>query len=44
MTFGNFYFGKDGFFYKKNQNVGVKRNPNASLSCSPPQNIYNRYG
>jgi hypothetical protein len=43
MTYGNFYFGKDGFLYKKNQKVGVRWNPPLGLICNQPQNVWNKY-
>lgn len=43
MTYGNFYYGKDGFFYKKNQNIGARWNPSIGLICNQPQNIYNSF-
>jgi hypothetical protein len=43
MPYGNFYFGKDGFLYKKGGNVGNRRNPSLGLLCNQPQDINNRY-
>ena len=43
MTYGNFYFGKNGFLYKKNQNIGARWNPPLGLICNQPQNIHNKY-
>jgi len=43
MTYGSFYFGKDGFLYKKNKNVGSRRNLSIGLICNQPQNIWNKY-
>jgi hypothetical protein len=43
MTYGNFYYGKDGFFFKKNNTIGVKWNPKIGLICNQPQNINNKY-
>jgi len=42
MTYGNFYFGQNGFFYKK-KSSGSRRNPSIGLICNQPQNIWNQY-
>lgn len=43
MTYGNFYFGKDGFLYKKNGAIGARRNFGLGLICNQPTNINNKY-
>lgn len=43
MTYGNFYYGKSGFFYKKNGAIGSRYNPPIGAICNQPQNIYNKY-
>jgi len=43
MTYGNFYFGKNGFLYKKNQSVGCRRNFAIGVICNQPQNVFNKY-
>jgi hypothetical protein len=43
MTYGNFYFGKDGFFYKKHQKIGARKNPPIGIICNQPQNVWNKY-
>lgn len=43
MTYGNFYYGKDGFFFKRNNAIGVKWNPRIGLICNQPQNVNNKY-
>ena len=43
MTYGNFYFGKDGFLYKKHQKIGARKNPPIGIICNQPQNVWNKY-
>ena len=43
MTYGNFYYGKDGFFYKKMTAGGVRRNFAIAAICSQPQDVNNSY-
>jgi hypothetical protein len=43
MTYGNFYYGKNGFFFKKSGIVGNRHNPALGLNCNQPQDINNRY-
>uniref|UniRef100_A0A6C0KVT5 Uncharacterized protein n=1 Tax=viral metagenome TaxID=1070528 RepID=A0A6C0KVT5_9ZZZZ len=42
MPYGNYYYGKDGFQYKKNGGAGVKRIANNSIS-NKPQELDNKY-
>ena len=41
MPYGNFYFGKDGFFYKRMGGAGGRKNP--ILNCNGPVYLDNRY-
>jgi hypothetical protein len=43
MTYGNFYFGQNGFFYKKKTAGGLRWNPSIGLICNKSQNIWNKY-
>ena len=43
MTYGNFYFGKDGFFYKKNHTIGTRWNPSIGAICNQPQDVWNNF-
>jgi hypothetical protein len=43
MAYGNFYFGKDGFLYKKNGAIGTRRNFALALICNQPTDINNKY-
>lgn len=43
MPYGNFYYGKSGFLYKKMGGVGNRKNPSLGVICSQPQYIYNKY-
>lgn len=43
MPYGNFYFGKDGFFYKKMGGAGGRKNPAIGVICNAPQDLNNRY-
>ena len=41
--YGNYYFGKGGFFYKKNVGVGGRKNPKYGMICNQRQYLYNKY-
>jgi hypothetical protein len=43
MPYGNFYYGKDGFFYKKMTAGGARRNFAIGAICNQPQDIFNSY-
>jgi len=43
MTYGNFYYGKTGFYFKKNGAIGARYNPPLGSICNAPQNVNNRY-
>lgn len=43
MPYGNFYYGKSGFLYKKMGGVGNRRNPSLGAICNQPQYLYNKY-
>jgi len=43
MPYGNFYVGKEGFFYKKWNGGGGRWNPPLGLICNQPQNVFNKY-
>jgi hypothetical protein len=43
MPYGNFYYGKTGFFYKKSGAIGARYNPSLGAICNQPQDINNRY-
>ena len=43
MPYGNFYYGKDGFFFKKMTGGSVRHNPSIGLICNQPQDVNNRY-
>jgi hypothetical protein len=43
MPYGNFYVGKDGFFYKKMTGGGNRRNFSIDAICNQPQNVFNKY-
>ena len=43
MSFGSFYYGKNGFLFKKNTGVGNRRNPKIGLICNQPQDVNNTY-
>ena len=43
MPYGNFYYGKDGFFHKKMTGGGVRRNFAIGAICSQPQDVNNSY-
>lgn len=40
---GQFWYGKYGFLYKKNNGVGGRKIPAYGLICNQPQYIYNKY-
>lgn len=46
-SFGNFYYGKYGFIYKKNTGVGGRRStkfaPGGNITCNSPTYLYNKY-
>jgi len=43
MPYGNFYYGKGGFQFKKMTGGGVRRNFAIGAICNQPQDIYNVY-
>lgn len=43
MPYGNFYVGKEGFLYKKNNAIGARRNFSLGAICNQPTDIYNKY-
>jgi hypothetical protein len=43
MTYGNFYYGKKGFLFKKQTAGGAKWVQPLATICNQPQNIYNKY-
>jgi len=43
MPYGNFYYGKVGFHFKKSGAVGNRHNPSLGLICNQPQDVNNRY-
>jgi len=43
MPYGNFYYGKTGFFFKKSGAIGNRRNPSLGAICNQPQDVNNRY-
>jgi hypothetical protein len=43
MPYGNFYYGKLGFLYKKSSGAGGRKNPAIGAICNQPQDINNRY-
>ena len=43
MPYGNFYYGKNGFFYKKSGATGARYNPSLAAICNQPQDVNNRY-
>ena len=43
MPYGNFYYGKNGFFYKKSGATGARYNPSLGAICNQPQDVNNRY-
>ena len=40
---GQFWYGTNGFLYKKKGGAGGRRNPAYGLICNQPQNIWNKY-
>jgi len=43
MPYGNFYYGKNGFLFKKNGTIGGRYNPSLATICNQPQNVFNKY-
>ena len=43
MPYGNFYYGKNGFFFKKSGAIGARYNPSLAAICNQPQDLNNRY-
>lgn len=43
MTYGNFYYGKDGFLYKKQGAIGARRNFPLGLICNQPADLNVKY-
>jgi len=43
MPYGNFYYGKTGFFYKKSGATGARYNPSLGAICNQPQDVNNRF-
>jgi hypothetical protein len=43
MPYGNFYYGKTGFFYKKSGATGARYNPSLAAICNQPQDVNNRF-
>jgi hypothetical protein len=43
MPYGNFYYGKTGFFFKKSNAIGNRVNPSLGAICNQPQDVNNRY-
>lgn len=43
MPYGNFYYGKNGFFFKKSGVIGARYNPSLGAICNQPQDVNNRY-
>ena len=43
MPYGNFYYGKNGFFFKKSGLVGGRKNPSIGSICNQPQDVNNKY-
>jgi len=43
MPYGNFYYGKGGFQFKKMTGGGARRNFAIGAICNQPQDIYNSY-
>ena len=46
-SYGQFYYGKYGFMYKKNTGVGGRRStkfaPGGNITCNSPTYLYNKY-
>lgn len=40
---GNFWYGTQGFMYKKKQGGGNKKNPSFGLICNRPASVWNKY-
>ena len=43
MPYGNFYYGKTGFFFKKSGVIGNRYNPSLGAICNQPQDVNNRF-
>jgi len=43
MPYGNFYYGKQGFLFKKSGAIGSRYNPSLGAICNQPQDVNNRY-
>ena len=43
MPYGNFYYGKDGFLYKKQGAIGARRNFPLGLICNQPADLNVKY-
>jgi hypothetical protein len=43
MPYGNFYYGKTGFFFKKSGATGARYNPSLGAICNQPQDVNNRF-
>ena len=43
MPYGNFYYGKSGFQYKKSGGAGVRRNNALGLITGTPADVNNKY-
>ena len=43
MPYGNFYYGKTGFFFKNMGGGGVNGISGLGVNCNQPQKINNRY-
>ena len=43
MPYGNFYYGKTGFFFKKSGVIGARYNPSLGAICNQPQDVNNRF-
>ena len=43
MPNGQFWYGDNGFLYKKSGGAGGRRNPSYGLICNRPTNLFNKY-
>jgi hypothetical protein len=43
MPCGQFWYGTNGFLYKKSGGGGARKNPSYGLICNRPTNLYNKY-
>jgi len=43
MPYGQFWYGTNGFLYKKSGGGGARKNPSYGLICNRPTNLYNKY-